>query len=92
MLRVPGEPLEFLGYRIGRNYRPRTGAPYVGTRPSQAYRTVDEHAIRRLLQWLCREHQVRVGKHVHFSDGRLWDAYGLARLSPQTASLSWAKA
>ena len=33
-LRVPEEPLEFLGYRIGRNYRPRTGAAYIGTRPS----------------------------------------------------------
>lgn len=34
-VRIPEEPLEFLGYRIGRNHRPRTGAPYVGTRPSR---------------------------------------------------------
>ena len=33
---VPEEPLEFLGYRVGRNYDPRTGAAYLGTRPSRA--------------------------------------------------------
>ena len=34
-LRAPEEPFEFLGYRIGRNYSPRTGRAYIGTRPSQ---------------------------------------------------------
>ncbi len=34
-LRVPEEALEFLGYRIGRNYSPRTGRAYIGTRPSR---------------------------------------------------------
>ena len=34
-LRVPEEPMEFLGYRIGRNYNPRTGRAYIGTRPSR---------------------------------------------------------
>ena len=34
-LRVPEEPLEFLGYRVGRNDSPRTGAAYIGTRPSR---------------------------------------------------------
>ena len=33
--RVPEEPIEFLGYRIGRNYRPKTGPAYIGTRPSK---------------------------------------------------------
>ena len=33
-LRVPEEPLEFLGYRVGRNYRKDTGRKYMGTRPS----------------------------------------------------------
>ena len=139
-VRVPEEPLEFLGYRIGRNYRPGTGAPYVGTRPSPAsvqsicrkisevtarryglldaevvvgrlnramrgwanyfqlgqvspaYRAVDQHATRRLRQWLCQKHKVRAGKYVRFSNERLWETYGLTRLSPQTASFSWAKA
>ena len=35
-VRVPEEPIEFLGYRIGRNYRRDTGRAYIGTRPSQA--------------------------------------------------------
>ena len=34
--RVPEEPIEFLGYRIGRNYRQDTGRAYIGTRPSAA--------------------------------------------------------
>ena len=33
-LRVPEEPLGFLGYRVGRNRNPRAGAAYIGTRPS----------------------------------------------------------
>ena len=35
-LRCPREPLEFLGYRIGRNYSPQGGRAYIGTRPSKA--------------------------------------------------------
>ena len=35
-MRVPDEPLEFLGYRIGRNYRRDTGRAYIGTRPSRS--------------------------------------------------------
>ena len=35
-LRCPEEPLEFLGYRIGRNYRPNGNGSYIGTRPSKA--------------------------------------------------------
>ena len=34
--RVPEEPIDFLGYRIGRNYRRDTGRAYIGTRPSKA--------------------------------------------------------
>ena len=34
-MRAPEEPLEFLGYRIGRNYRRDTGRAYIGTRPSR---------------------------------------------------------
>ena len=33
-VRGPEEPVEFRGYRVGRNYRPRTGEPYLVTRPS----------------------------------------------------------
>ena len=35
-LRVPEEAMRFLGYRIGRNYSPRKGRAYLGTRPSKA--------------------------------------------------------
>ena len=35
-LRCPEESLEFLGYRIGWNYRPTDGSRYVGTRPTKA--------------------------------------------------------
>ena len=35
-MRVPEEPLEFLGYRIGRNYRRDTGRAYIGTCPSRS--------------------------------------------------------
>ncbi len=35
-LRCPEEPLEFLGYRIGWNYRLTDGSRYIGTRPSEA--------------------------------------------------------
>ena len=139
-MRAPEEPLEFLGYRIGRNYRRDTGRAYIGTRPSRdsvvsvcrriseltearygllnpktvvgrlnrvlygwanyfqlgqvspAYAAVDAHAIRRLRQWLCRKHKVRAGKYVRFSDERLWNDMGLARLAQRTASLPWAKA
>ena len=35
-LRCPDKPLEFLGYRIGRNYRKTGKGSYIGTRPSAA--------------------------------------------------------
>ena len=35
-LRCPEEAFEFLGYRIGRNYRPNGKGAYIGTRPSKA--------------------------------------------------------
>ena len=139
-MRVPEEPLEFLGYRIGRNYRRDTGRAYIGTRPSRdsvvsvcrkiselthrrygllepqtvvgrvnrvmngwanyfrlgqvspAYEAIDAHAIKRLRQWLCGKHKVRAGKYVRFSDERLWNDLGLARLARRTGSFSWAKA
>ena len=35
-LRCPEEPMEFLGYRFGWNYRPSRGWAYIGNRPSKA--------------------------------------------------------
>jgi group II intron reverse transcriptase/maturase len=34
LCRLPDESFEFLGYRIGRCYSPKTGRAYLGTRPS----------------------------------------------------------
>ena len=59
---------------------------------SPAYRAIDQHASRRLRQWLCRKHKVRSGIFVRFPDKRLWDDMGLTRLALRTASLPWAKA
>ncbi len=35
LCRLPEETFDFLGYTLGRNYDRRTGAPYVGSRPSR---------------------------------------------------------
>ena len=43
-LRCPEEAFEFLGYRIGRSYRPTGKGSYIGTRPSKAS-----------VQSICRE-------------------------------------
>ena len=139
-LRCPEEPMEFLGYRIGRNYRRHGGGSYIGTRPSQrsvqgicrklsemteprygllpvevvvkrlnqvmtgwanyfqlgqvspAYKAVDQHALRRLRQWLCRKHKVKFGKYVRFTNKRLRENYGLVCLVQKTQGLPWAKA
>ena len=49
-MRVPEEPLEFLGYRIGRNYRRDTGRAYIGTRPSRSSVVSVCHRISELTQ------------------------------------------
>ena len=38
-LRCPEEPMEFLGYRIGRNYRSKGKGAYIGTRPQPGERS-----------------------------------------------------
>jgi RNA-directed DNA polymerase len=55
--RVPEESVDFLGYTIGRCYRPKTGSAYVGTRPSRKSqqricRAISELTSRR---WLPME-------------------------------------
>ena len=51
-VRVPEESFDFLGYRVGRNYRRDTGRAYIGTRPTPASvqslcRRVSELTARR---------------------------------------------
>ncbi len=47
-LRCPEEPMEFLGYRIGRNYRSKGEGVYIGTRPSQAS---VQSICRKISEW-----------------------------------------
>jgi RNA-directed DNA polymerase len=42
--RVPEESFDFLGYTIGQCWRPKTGTPYIGTKPS-----------KKRIQRICRE-------------------------------------
>jgi len=53
-VRVPEEPLEFLGYRIGHNYRPRTGEPYLGTTPSSGRSSSSRSSPRGSSRWRTR--------------------------------------
>jgi RNA-directed DNA polymerase len=57
-----------------------------------AYRIVDRHANYRLRQWLSRKHQVGSKGIKRFPDRFLYNALGLARLTPLTRDLPWAKA
>ena len=139
-LRCPEEPLEFLGYRIGRNYRPYGEGSYIGTCPSKAsvqsicrkisettakghgwlpsevmverlnrimtgwanyfclgqvtpaYFAVNRHAGKRLRQWLCRKHKTKHGIYVRFPENRLYEDYGLLRLTRPTMGFPSAKA
>jgi group II intron reverse transcriptase/maturase len=58
---------------------------------SKAYRAVDQHACRRLRQWLRAKHKVAGPSTRRFSDEVLHDTFGLARLTERTRSFSWAK-
>jgi len=58
---------------------------------SKAYRAVDQHACRRLRQWLRAKHKVAGPATRRFSDEVLHDTFGLARLTERTRSFSWAK-
>ena len=53
--RVPEESFEFLGYRIGRNYRHDTGRAYIGSGPSQAS---VQSICRRISELTARQHRV----------------------------------
>ena len=49
--RVPEEPFTFLGYTFGRNYSPKTGASYIGPRPSA-----------KKISTICREIREQTGR------------------------------
>ena len=86
--RVPEEPIEFLGYRIGRNYCRDTGRAYIGTRPSQASvqsicRRVSEVTARR---YGLLEPEVVVGRLNRLMTG--WANYfRLGQVTPAYAAV-----
>jgi group II intron reverse transcriptase/maturase len=62
--KLPAGSFDFLGYTIGRCYRVRTGACYIGTRPSakrvaRVKRTISELTSRR---WVLLPAEVQVGR------------------------------
>jgi len=57
---------------------------------SKAYRAVEQHARKRLRQWLCAKHQVSWPATKQFPDAVLHDVLGLVRLTTRTRSLPWA--
>ena len=83
--RVPEEPVEFLGYRIGRNYRRDTGRAYIGTRPSVASvqsicREVSELTMRRYVSLapgvvVARLNRLLTGWANYFTLGQVGPAY-----------------
>ena len=54
-LRCPEESLEFLGYRIGRNYCPKGRGRYIGTRPSRAS---VQGICRKISEWTTRSNGI----------------------------------
>jgi hypothetical protein len=57
---------------------------------SKAYRAVEEHARKRLRQWLCAKHKVHGRATGCFLDADLHDVLGLVRLTTRTRSFPWA--
>jgi len=57
---------------------------------SQAYRAVDEHAQKRLRQWLCAKHKVPGRATGRFPKRFLYQVLGLVCLPVRTSSLPWA--
>ena len=84
-LRCPGEPFEFLGYRIGWNHRPTDGSRYIGTRPSKASvrsicRGISEQTGRRYVgrsteEVVGRLNRMMSGWANYFTLGRVGPAY-----------------
>ena len=84
-LRCPDEALEFLGYRIGTNYRHGRGETYIGTRPSRSSvhnicRQVSEQTARRYgamdsEQMIMRLNRMLSGWANYFCLGQVSTAY-----------------
>ena len=57
---------------------------------SKAYRAVEQHARKRLRQWLCAKHKVRWPATKQFPDAALHQVLGLVQLTQRTRNLPWA--
>ena len=57
---------------------------------SKAYRAVDQHARKRLLQWLCAKHKVGWPGTHRFPQASLHEVLGLVCLSKRTNNFPWA--
>ena len=86
-----GQPSEVM---VGRLNRTMTGwANYFSLgQVSPAFNAVNRHAVRRLRQWLCRKHKTRHGAVVRYPEERLYEEYGLTRLTRDALGLPSAKA
>ena len=58
---------------------------------SKAYQAVDQHACKRLRQWLRGKHKEARMMSRKYSDATLHDKFGLVRISERTRNFSWAK-
>ena len=57
---------------------------------SKAYRAVEQHARKRLRQWLCAKHKLSWPATHRFPAAALHDVLGLVRLTKRTHSFPWA--
>ena len=57
---------------------------------SKAYRAVEQHARKRLRQWLCAKYKVSWPATKRFSDATLHSVIGLVRLTHRTRDFPWA--
>ena len=80
------------GAVVGKLNRIMTGwANYFCLGPvSKAYRAVEQHARKRLRQWLCAKHKVSWPATRQFPEVGLHDVLGLVRLTARTRSFPWA--
>ncbi len=77
---------------VGKLNRMMTGwANYFCLGPvSKAYRAVEQHARKRLRQWLCTKHKVAWPATQQFPEAAVYDELGLVRLTTRTRSFPWA--
>lgn len=80
LARLPEERFDFLGYTVGRCYRPNGGKPYLGVRPSRKaiQRICREISVQTSRRWVPRPEENRIARLNSLLRG--WSAY--FRLGP----------